>query len=71
MEQLKSALLKSKQPHVSDILDEINVAASVEHISTETEIDILDEINMNATIKPLHKSTAQDKNKKFKSITKH
>ena len=71
IEQLKASLLKSKQPHAADILDEIKGQASIEHISTETEIDILDEINMNATIKPLHKSTTQDKNKTFKKFTKH
>ena len=60
-----------QQPHASDILDEIKDLASVNHISTESEIDILDEINMNATIKPLHKSTAQDKNKSYKKLTKH
>ena len=68
MEQLKASLLK---PHAADILDEIKGLAVVEHISTESEIDILDEINMNATIKPLHKSTAQDKNKSYKKLTKH
>ena len=71
MEQLKASLLKTKQPHAADILDEIKGLAVVEHISTETEIDILDEINMNATIKPLHKSTTQDKTKTFKKFTKH
>jgi hypothetical protein len=71
MEQLKNSLLKTKQPQASDILDEIKELASVNHISTESEIDILDEINMNATIKPLHKSTAQDKTKTFKKFTKH
>ena len=53
------------KPQAADILDEIKELASVNHISTESEIDILDEINMNATIKPLHKSTAQDKTKTF------
>jgi len=71
MEQLKNSLLKTKQPQASDILDEIKELASVNHISTESEIDILDEINMNATVKPLHKSTAQDKTKTFKKFTKH
>jgi hypothetical protein len=56
------------QPPASDILDEIKGQASVNHISTESEIDILDEINMNATVKPLHKSTAQDKTKTFKKF---
>ncbi len=70
MEQLKNKLT-TQQPHASDILDEIKELASVNHISTESEIDILDEINMNATIKPLHKSTAQDKTKTFKKFTKH
>jgi hypothetical protein len=56
------------QPPASEILDEIK---KHNHISTESEIDILDEINMNATIKPLNKSTAQDKNKTFKKLTKH
>ena len=72
--KLKDTINEINKVHAkpqADILDEINVAASVEHISIETEIDILDEINMNATIKPLNKSTAQDKNKKIKSITKH
>jgi len=70
MEQLKNKLT-TQQPHASDILDEIKELASVNHISTESEIDILDEINMNATVKPLHKSTAQDKTKTFKKFTKH
>jgi hypothetical protein len=70
MEQLKNKLT-TQQPHASDILDEIKGQASVNHISTESEIDILDEINMNATVKPLHKSTAQDKTKTFKKFTKH
>jgi hypothetical protein len=69
MDRLKDLLLNTKHPPASDILDEIK---EVNHISTESEIDILDEINMNATVKPLHKSTAQDKNKTFKKIiTKH
>ena len=68
---LKKSLLKSKQPLAVDILDEIKELASIEHISTESEIDILDEINMNATVKPLHKSTSQDKNKTFKKFIKH
>ena len=81
--KLKDTINEINKVHAkpqADILDrdtrhgsacEINVAASVEHISTETEIDILDEINMNATIKPLNKSTAQDKTKTFKKFTKH
>ena len=72
--KLKDTINEINKVHAkpqADILDEINVAASVERISTETEIDILDEINMNATIKPLHKSTAQDKTKTFKKFTKH
>jgi P4 family phage/plasmid primase-like protien len=83
MDRLKDLLLNTKQPPASDILDKIkeqphsgswslrDEQASVNHISTESEIDILDEINMNATVKPLHKSTAQDKNKNFKKLTKH
>jgi hypothetical protein len=71
MDRLKDLLLNTKQPPASDILDKIKEQASVNHISTESEIDILDEINMNATVKPLHKSTAQDKNKNFKKLTKH
>ena len=71
MDRLKDLLLNTKQPLAVDILDEIKDLASVNHISTESEIDILDEININATVKPLHKSTSQDKNKSYKKLTKH
>ena len=72
LKEINSKFLELQpQPPASDILDKIKEQASVNHISTESEIDILDEINMNATVKPLHKSTAQDKNKTFKKITKH
>ena len=71
LNEIQNKYIKPQPQPQADILDEINVAASVEHISTETEIDILDEINMNATVKPLHKSTSQDKNKTFKKFTKH
>jgi hypothetical protein len=67
MEQLKNALT-TKQPLAVDILDEIKGQASVNHISTETEIDILDEINEVAVVKTLSKSTSKDKSKKYKSF---
>jgi predicted RNase H-like nuclease (RuvC/YqgF family) len=79
MEQLKNKLT-TQQPHASDILDEIkeqpqggswslrDELASVNHISTESEIDILDEINEVAVVKTLSKSTSKDKSKKYKSF---